>query len=37
MIDIFSHERKLISRTTDVNLVKCLIVELNFETIGHAD
>ena len=32
----FSHEQKLINRTTD-NLVKCLIVEPNFKTIGHAD
>ena len=32
----FSHEQKFINRTTD-NLVKCLIVEPNFKTIGHAD
>jgi len=32
----FSHEQKLISRTAD-NLVKCLIVEPNFGTIGHTD
>ena len=32
----FSYEQKLSNRTTD-NLVKCLIVEPNFKTIGYAD